>query len=99
MAWNDHIVLVRGWVAECGNSLECYLFSTRDPNGPEGVLTIGYVPQTEAKLAALNGAEVILEARVTDQNLNSGCRDRCPDIIPIRISRIVTPAHSRAEEN
>ncbi|BCA57432.1 hypothetical protein HMP06_0201 [Sphingomonas sp. HMP6] len=88
LAWDGRIVRVRGWL-RCPGNFTCQLEPSATPDY-EHSATIDYVKAMEPKLKALNGAQIVLLARVTAQCSGEEiCTDRGPELIPLRIERVL----------
>jgi hypothetical protein len=87
--WNDKVVWVKGWVHGCrGPLFMCSLTDSPSLDLSEARLVIDYLPKMESKLRRVDGKQVLLKARVTDECAQAICTDRGPDIIPIKIQKV-----------
>jgi hypothetical protein len=66
----------------------CSLRTGSFEEGNEATLIIDYVPEIERQLKPLDGKEVLLRVRITDECARNICTDRGPDVVPLQILRV-----------
>lgn len=84
-------VQVRGWLIGCHGGFDCRIAtSPNDRDGP--YLTIDLLKSFEPQLSLASGQEIILKAKVTKECTVNICTDRGPDLVPIRVMKIIDGA-------